>query len=154
MDGCRRTSTTALCAHCGRSCRPPRPARRVGPLRRRRDGGAGAMTGHDPIDEYLDALLGRLRGDPSTVRRILTEAESHLRDAVDAGATAEVAIARFGDVDIIATHLSPSRPWGRLARELVVVAWLLGSLGLAAVGVSGVIAGAMDLAAGPRFVAG
>jgi HAAS len=54
-------------------------------------------------------LLGRLRSDPSTVRRILNETESHLRDAVDAGATAEVAIARFGDVDIIAT----CRPRGR-----------------------------------------
>jgi hypothetical protein len=112
------------------------------------------MNGHDPIDVYLDALLGRLRGDPSTVRRILTEAEAHLRDAVDAGATADEAIARFGDVDMIATQVSPSPPWVRLARELVVVACLLGSLGLGAIGVSGVITGAMDLAAGPRFVAG
>ncbi len=112
------------------------------------------MNGRDPIDGYLDALLGRLRGDPSTVRRILTETEAHLRDAVDAGATAEEAIARFGPVDVIATQRWSSRPWARLLSELVVVACLLGSLGLAAIGVSGVIAAAMDVTAGPQFVAG
>jgi len=39
------------------------------------------MTDHeDVIDEYLDDLLARLRGDPATVRRILVETEAHLRD--------------------------------------------------------------------------
>lgn len=43
-----------------------------------------SQTNADPIDTYLDDLLGRLRGPAATVRRTLTEAESHLRDTADA----------------------------------------------------------------------
>ena len=115
------------------------------------------MTDHEnEIDEYLDDLCARLRGDPATVRRILVETESHLRDAVDAGATPAEAIARFGDSDVVAmAHQRTSRrPWSHIVGQLVATAFLLGSLALVAVGLSGLMAAGMDAAFGPRFVAG
>ena len=42
----------------------------------------------DLIDAYLDDLAGRLHGPPARVRRILEEADGHLRDAADAAAAA------------------------------------------------------------------
>ena len=46
------------------------------------------------------------------------------------------------------------RTWAGAARQLAATAALLGALGLVAVGVSGVVAWGMDVAFGPRFVAG
>ena len=114
------------------------------------------MTEPDPIDTYLDELLGRLRGDPATVRRILTESEAHLRDAVDAGATPAEAITHYGDPALIAAHhrANGALPWITAIGRLAVAACLLVSLGLVAVGISGVVAVGMDAAFGPRFVAG
>lgn len=42
----------------------------------------------DLIDAYLDDLASRLHGPPARVRRILQEAEAHLRDAAEAAAAA------------------------------------------------------------------
>lgn len=58
----------------------------------------------DRIDEYLDELYSRLRGDPAECRSMLAEAEAHLRDAAEASvgagmeedAAQQAAIAAFG----------------------------------------------------------
>jgi uncharacterized membrane protein len=76
----------------------------------------------DPIERYLDRLLSELRGSTPEVRRILSEAEEHLRDATSelaaAGASEEEArrqaIKRFGDPREVArrfsTRLTPIPP--------------------------------------------
>lgn len=110
----------------------------------------------DPIESYLDELLVQLRGSPRSVRRVLVEAESHLRDAVSDGATPEEAVARFGDVREVAARCSTQAgvPTSVLARQLLLAAMLLGVVGCLAIGVSGVLTGVMDAVYGPRFVAG
>lgn len=114
------------------------------------------MTDNESIDCYLDELLVQLRGSPRAVRRVLAEVEAHLHDAVANGATPEEAVARFGDVREIASRCSKQAgvSVSMLMRQLILAAGLLCSVGLTAVGVSGAIAGAMDAAYGPRFVAG
>jgi hypothetical protein len=37
----------------------------------------------DPIENYLDDLLGYLRGTPREVREMLSESEAHLRSLAD-----------------------------------------------------------------------
>jgi hypothetical protein len=110
----------------------------------------------DPIEAYLDELLVHLRGSPRTVRRVLAEAEAHLRDAVDNGATPQEAIARFGDARVVATRCNGvgSVPLPVLARQLLLAATLLCSIGFLAIGASGVVSAALDVAFGPRVVAG
>jgi len=113
-------------------------------------------TEDDPIERYLDELLVHLRGSPRSVRRMLAEAEAHLRDAVSAGASPDEAIARFGDVRQVAARCSAQAgvPAGVLVRQLVLAAGLLCSLGFIAIGISGAITGVMDAVYGPKFVAG
>ncbi len=61
-------------------------------------------AGDELIEAYLDELLLALRGRPRDARRLLAEAEGHLRESVAAGAAAwlgraaaaEEAIRRFG----------------------------------------------------------
>jgi hypothetical protein len=116
-----------------------------------------------PIERYLDDLFVELRPTtPRDARSLLSETESHLRDAAEEAMRngmskedAEVdAIQRFGRARQIALA---DRNRGRtdLARGVVVSAWSLGALGAIAIGVSGVIAGAMRLAgASNQFVVG
>ena len=110
----------------------------------------------DPIEAYLDELLTHLRGSPRQVRRTLTEAEAHLRDAVDAGATPEDAVARFGAASVIAVAANRQArvPMPVVVREVIVAGSLLVAIGLCAIGASGLISAGMDAAFGPRFVAG
>jgi hypothetical protein len=119
----------------------------------------------DPIEEYLDLLYTRLRGSPREGRRILAEAEEHLRDAVTesvaAGLTqreaAEHAISAFGPVSVVArAHESRQRrlPAANLLADLVMSGWLLASVGLIAIGASGLVAAVMNSVFGPRFVGG
>jgi hypothetical protein len=110
----------------------------------------------EAIEAYLDALLVALHTSPRLTRRVLAEAEAHLHDALDSGLTAEEAIARFGDPAEVAAR---SRQWSAvplpvLLRQVAFAAAFLASIGLLAVGVSGVVAGGMQAAWGPRFVAG
>jgi hypothetical protein len=119
----------------------------------------------DPIEAYLDRLLGHLRGSAHDVRRILAEAEEHLRDAtaelVAAGASEEEAkhraIERFGSPRTVArrfsARLAPVPPAAVLA-ELARAAVLLGAVGLVAIGVSGALAELLGRLFGPAFVAG
>jgi hypothetical protein len=114
------------------------------------------VTTDDPVEVYLDDLLVQLRGSPRMVRRVLAETEAHLRDAVDDGASPEDAIARFGDVAQIAARCNTQTaiPMSVLARQLVLAAALLCSVGCLAIGVSGLASGVMDAVYGPGFVAG
>jgi hypothetical protein len=119
----------------------------------------------DPIEAYLDRLLTHLRGSAHDVRRILSEAEEHLRDAtaelVAAGASEEEAqrraIERFGDPRTVARRFSARLPRSRrrrVAAELARAAVLLGAVGLVAIGASGALAELLGRLFGAAFVAG
>jgi hypothetical protein len=110
----------------------------------------------DPIEVYLDDLFVHLRGSPRSIRRVLAEAEAHLRDAVDAGATPEDAVQRFGAARDVAARCSAQAavPLSAIVRELVLVVGLLGAIGAIAVGTSGLLSVGMDAAYGATFVAG
>jgi hypothetical protein len=110
----------------------------------------------DPIERYLDELLVQLRGSPRQVRRMLSETEAHLADLVADGATPTEAVVRFGPVREVAARSNAQAgvPLSVLVRQLLLATLLLGSVGLVAIGASGVIATAMDAVYGPRFVAG
>ena len=116
-----------------------------------------------PIERYLDELFVELRrSSPSDARSLLSETETHLRDAADESARngmtrsdAEAdAIRRYGAARQIAAT-DRNRGKSDLVRGTIVSAWTLGALGAIAVGVSGLIAAAMRLAgASNQFVAG
>src|SRR6266545_2442415 len=138
----------------------------MAPLRQRGAGGR-RRTGmkDDLIERYLDRLLTQLRGSARDVRRILAEAEEHLRDATaEAAATGmseqeaqRQAIARFGDPRTVARRFSPRLspvPTAALLAELLRAATLLGAVALVAIGVSGLIAELFGQAFGARFVSG
>jgi hypothetical protein len=117
----------------------------------------------DPIEEYLDLLYARLRTSPRQARRVLAEAEDHLREAVADGLSAgmteheaqEAAISSFGSVRaVVRAHDARLRRFPALVvlGDLVMSAWMLAGVGLLAIGVSGLVAEAMNAAFGPRFV--
>jgi hypothetical protein len=104
----------------------------------------------DPIEDYLDEIVDRWpRGRPRQLRHLLAEVEGHLRDdeaALRAAGDAEpaaAAVRRFGPVEQL---VAAERP--ELVRPLLVTGLLLGGLAAVAVGLSGLIAGAIRLAAG------
>lgn len=119
----------------------------------------------DPIEDYLDQLFRRLRTTPGDGRRILAEAEDHLRQAVADGMAAgmtereaqEEAISSFGSVRaVVRAH---DTRFGRfpipvVVRDLVLSGWLLGAFGLVAVGASGLVAAVMNTVLGRQFVGG
>jgi len=114
-----------------------------------------------PIEDYLDELLRRTRADARTTRRLLDEAADHLYAAADAlceeglsRAEAEAqAVRQFGPVTpIVAPTLRRSLPG--LAFETLRAAVFLGSCGLIAVGISGLLALVMNVVSGPSFVGG
>ncbi|HZQ86815.1 MAG TPA: permease prefix domain 1-containing protein [Acidimicrobiales bacterium] len=120
----------------------------------------------DVIEEYLDRLLGELRGDPRQIRRILTEIEGHLHDAVEAGmadglteqAAQQRAVERCGAPTAVAKRFAAEHP-GRLVsfdvvRQLARAAVFLVAVGLIAIGVSGGVAQMMGSTSSARFVAG
>lgn len=86
------------------------------------------------IDEYLDALFDGLAGTGAEGRRLMLEADDHLRstaqDAVRRGLSAEdaemEAVNRFGPADRVAARVlhARRRPWERFvaARSLAVLA--------------------------------
>ena len=103
----------------------------------------GVGVSADPVEGYLDRLLGHLRGSAHDVRRILSEAEEHLRDAtvelVAAGASEEQAqrraVERFGSPRTVARRFSACLapvPPAAVAGELARVAVVLGGVGLVA----------------------
>ena len=105
----------------------------------------------DPIESYLDELLGWLRGTPTDVRRSLLECESHLRDRAEAEIragrdpqeAAREAVSAFGSARAVARELNGAhRPQAvrALVAGLTIQGWQLGVVGLLAIGVSGVLA--------------
>lgn len=114
-----------------------------------------------PIEDYLDELLRRTRADARTTRRLLDETSDHLCSTADAleaaGASREQAeadaVQRFGPVAPLA-RAAFGRALASLVLETVRAAVFLAGCGLAAIGVSGLVALVMNLWAGRSFVGG
>jgi hypothetical protein len=118
----------------------------------------------DLVEEYLDELYSKLRGSPRQGRRLLAEAEDHLRQGVDEGLAGgltlqeaqEHAVSSFGSVRaVVRAHDSRLRrvPGAAVLADVLMAAWKLGSAGLLAVGASGLVVAAMNVLFGPSFVA-
>lgn len=122
------------------------------------------MTGGELIEEYLDLLYAELRAVPHEARRILAEAEDHLREGLAEGLAAGLsereaagqAISSFGSVSaVVRAHQRRRRRLPTtLLRDLAVSAWRLIAIGLLAIGASGIIAGVMNATLGREFVGG
>ena len=118
----------------------------------------------DLVEEYLDELYTKLRGSPRQGRRLLAEAEDHLRQGVDEGLAGGLtleeaqqhAVSSFGSVRaVVRAHDTRLRrvPGLAIVSDLVMSAWKLGSIGLLAVGASGLVVAAMNVLFGRPFVA-
>ena len=114
-----------------------------------------------PIEDYLDELLRRTRADARTTRRLLDEASDHLHAAAAElraegmsrqGAEIE-AVRRFGPVTPI-VRATMRRSLAALVFETLRAALFLAGWGLVAVGISGLVAFAMNLWFGRSFVGG
>ncbi len=118
----------------------------------------------DLVEEYLDELYTKLRGSPRHGRRLLAEAEDHLRQGVEEGLAGglslreaqEHAVSSFGSVRaVVRAHDTRLRrvPGAAVLADLVMSGWKLGAVGLLAVGASGLVAAAMNQILGRAFVA-
>jgi hypothetical protein len=116
----------------------------------------------DPIEDYLDRLLAAIPLGTPGARRLLAEAEGHLRDAVDDAVSRGVppddaafaAIARFGPPRVVARAWRSARvTTGAIVATLARSALALAVVGLLAIGASGAVAQVMRSVAGPDFVA-
>ncbi|MBS1906859.1 MAG: hypothetical protein JST33_09905 [Actinobacteria bacterium] len=111
----------------------------------------------DAIDRYVEQLADRL-GAGRDAWRLLAETDEHLRDAqavlqgqgMDPGDAAEAAVRRFGDPAAVAKAGSPRRR----AVGLLSGGWLVVSLGLVVIGLSGLVSWALEAIFGPAFLAG
>jgi hypothetical protein len=116
----------------------------------------------DLVEDYLDQLYVSLRSTPREARRIIAEAEDHLRESVGAGLAAgltereaqEAAVSSFGSVRAVVRAHARRFPSVPVLGELVMAAWRLGSIALLAVAASGVIALVMNVLLGRQFVGG
>jgi hypothetical protein len=122
---------------------------------------AGRPPG-DPIEDYLDQLYAGLRTTPRQARRIIAEAEDHLREAAAAGTEAglseqeaqEAAISSFGSVRAVVRAHARRIPPLAVFGELAMSAWKLTSIAVLAVAGSGLVAFVMNQVLGPQFVGG
>jgi hypothetical protein len=116
----------------------------------------------DLVEDYLDQLYVSLRTTPREARRIIAEAEDHLRESVEAGLAAgltereaqEAAVSSFGSVRAVARAHARRFPPVAVLGELVLAAWKLGSIALLGVAGSGVVALIMNVLLGRQFVGG
>ncbi|MBV9795184.1 MAG: hypothetical protein JO016_14745 [Actinobacteria bacterium] len=116
----------------------------------------------DPVEDYLDQLYVSLHTTPRQARRILAEAEDHLREATAVGVEAglsereaqEAAVSSFGSVRAVVRAHARRVPPVAVLGELVMSAWKLTSIAVLAVAGSGLVAFAMNEILGPRFVGG
>jgi hypothetical protein len=114
-----------------------------------------------PIEDLLDDLLRQTQADPRTTRRLLDEASDHLRataaELQNNGMSrheAEIeAVRRFGPITQI-VHAVRRRSLLTLVGETLRAAIFLAGCGLAAVGISGLVALVMNALAGRSFVGG
>jgi vacuolar-type H+-ATPase subunit H len=124
-----------------------------------------SAPGGDLVEDYLDQLHARLRCAPRDARRILAEAEDHLREAVTDGLAAglteaeaqQQAVSGFGSVRaVVRAHDARLRrlPTVAVLRDVILAAWRLGAVALVAVGASGLVAGLMNAVFGRSFVGG
>ena len=117
--------------------------------------------GAEPIEEYLDSLYAHLRTDPRSARRLLDEAADHLQttaDELQAGgmdreAAEREAVRRFGTSRPLAVAQT-RRTFGRLVVDTAGAVTFLGAIGLVAIGLSGLVAGAITALFGRDFVGG
>jgi len=116
-----------------------------------------------PVEAYLEALLGELRGPAAHIRRMLAETEAHLREAADEGEAAgldraaaeRAAVDRFGppaEVARAANNGATVRTLRWLAAPALVAAARLGAVALVAIGVTGLAVTALRAVAGSRYV--
>jgi hypothetical protein len=99
------------------------------------------------IERYLDELFDRLAGHGAAGRRVLTEAEDHLRaaaaDAVARGLTTDEAehdaVTRFGSPVMVARKMRSAHGAGRLNQALSA-GWLLAGMAAAGLGVAYLVA--------------
>lgn len=115
----------------------------------------------DRIDAYLDDMLDRLEGTPAERRRMLSEAETHLRDSadayqrggMDADAAQTAAIDAFGDAPTVARVANRRRP-AELIAACVRAAAQLAVYGFAAIGLATLLARALALVTSTQWVYG
>jgi two-component system, OmpR family, sensor kinase len=121
---------------------------------------AGEPPG-DMIEDHLDRLLVSLTGSPRQIRHTLAEVEAHLRDAVAEGIAAGLpeqtaqaqALGRIGPVPPAAGPPAiVVRPSAALARRLILTCALIGSAGLIAIGVAGLVGRLLLAARGNLFM--
>ena len=114
------------------------------------------------IDRYLDRLFNLLAGTGARGRRVLAETEAHLAESVEALVrqgrppedAAREAISRFGPPESIARAvLNDGLPFPALAQRIVAAAWLLGGVGLVAIGLSGGLNWLVGAQFGPEALA-
>lgn len=114
----------------------------------RRVGGAGVS---DSTEAYLDDLTQRLHGSPSYVRRVVSEADEHLRDAVERqveaglsqGGAEEAALRDFGAAAHVARELNRSSWAGSrlmVFRDVAETGLRLVAVAMVVVGLAGVTA--------------
>lgn len=98
------------------------------------------------VDIYLDRLFDLLAGTGARGRRALAEAEAHLAESVEMLVrqgrspedAAREAIARFGPPESVARAvINDGLPFWALVQRIVATAWMLGSIGLMSIGLSG-----------------
>ncbi len=116
----------------------------------------------EPIEDYLDDLLLALRLPPRETRWLLAETEAHLREAAEAEERAglgrseaeRAVVRRFGSPsEVAAAATAARRPSPMQTATTVVWSMLtLAGAGLAAIGLSGLLAGLANLTLGPGFV--
>lgn len=115
------------------------------------------------IDAYLDELFDRLGSTGAAGRRVLAEAEGHLYESYEANlragmgsdAAAEAAIGRFGRPELVGatTRAMITTPPGTVVRQIISASWLIGAVGLACLGISGLFGELLGWLAGYAFLA-
>lgn len=118
---------------------------------------------HATVEQYLDQLFDRLAGTGRHGRRVLTEAEAHLTESAETllrqgrppDEAAREAIARFGSPETVAKAAMSAGilPFRLLVRRIMAAAWLVGSIGLASFGLSGMLDWWFGTMFGPGIVA-
>jgi hypothetical protein len=117
------------------------------------------VSGDDPIEAFLDRLLGALSGTPREIRRTLAEAEAHLHDSAAAlqagGLSAEQAraeaVRRMGPVEAAAPLTL--RLTRAVRRRLALSALLIGGIAGVAIGIAGLFGRAAEALWGRQAIA-